>query len=633
MAVIPQYSAEGPAQSRAPVLESGQSVRLDPRGVLSSLDGLAQSLSGAAAQNPTLPGNLGQGRAQGTGALGRGVAKLADLFQSLELEKAEARNYADEAEASQAMARMAGDFAEWRERNPDSSRWESELSSRLDDFRGRYYEGKEISPVARERIESNFDRFVTDLTVDTKLSAVKAEVGRAKRAAKANWDLAVHNQDLEGARAISAKMTDRQWIHPDEAALMDIEAEEKIRERQISEAKMRAETFSLRGDSAGGRAEILNAPFWTQDERENALAVYDRRDGVNADTFAIAERLAEGEDPQAVKADLRARNEDGSYVHYSNLPAAVREQEIAKINQEINGEVEAVAKELARAISVGEITNESEMDEWIGSVPVDGLTRRELLRKIEGEAISIEEEVLKYQLAAANYNPETDPDGVGYTSIVNRAAILLGEDPRLGPILETAEKRRRGESLTAEEEMLKTGIEEVRAVQEAEGTWVIPADRVKAAKDDAGNQIFVDTGADIKPGDPGWFETGEGWFDGKHIKGRIVQLSQKDRNNVLSKKPVGNVEDINERSRRAAETARVVDSINKANSTGKIQSEEDFRKEYEALTLPIKDRAAESTIESSLFPSASPSFVGPADEDPAEALKRRAAQLKGSATF
>jgi len=155
---------------------------------------------------------------------------------------------------------------------------------------------------------------------------------------------------------------------------------------------------------------------------------------------------------------------------------------------------------------------------------------------------------------------------------------------------------------------------------DAEGSWQLNADSIRVVEKD-GVKVYVDTAAEVKEGQPGYFSDDGGFF-GKAITGRRVTLSQDDRLTVETGKG-GTVTDLEQKNRKWSEIAPAIDQITQEMESGAIQDGEQADAKWQGITLPIRDKAAQSQINAGLFPQAPAS-------DRIEAARQRAAQLRGN---
>lgn len=612
MAVLPNYTAGAPPVPNAPGLEGGQMPRIDAGRGLAALDNLARTVAGGAVALPNAPGSLGQGGARGMMALGEGVQQLGQMFQALDRERAEARNVAAVHEATLEMERIAGDFTAWREKNPDPARWEEELQGRLGEWSDRAAT-IDLSPVAREEVTRRFDAFSTRLAIDTRVSSVKAEVARAREALEAGWVRAVDSGDAETAVSLAREGVSRGWFPEDTGARMEIEAVRGAQQKARSAALMEADTMLNYGDAQSAYKSLENArwAFDTDEEFAFHKSELETKAAVQIEQREVFDRAAEEEGgPVAIARELEARDNDGNPTAYPALRGATRKKIISDLYEVHFKERESTVKRINEAINSGMIRSIEDAERFAGEFALSPIERAAFEQAIRGEIKTSEEYIQTATKNAFTYNPGADPNGTLYGSLRTEIAAVLDDDPRAMEILDILEKRRAGQPLELGQKIAAQKQAEFASLAEAEGAYRLPVSRIRAVDQD-GAKVYVDTGADIKPGDPGFFETGKGWFDGSHVRGRVIELSQDDRLAVEEGKKGAIVEDLAAKNRSLAEAAKVSDELTRRIDSGQIQTEEQANEAWEGLVAPRRREAVGSMIEGTLFP---PSLM----EDPTE---------------
>jgi hypothetical protein len=583
-------------------MERGGSVRVNAGDALAGLGRIADNLAGQA-MTPNIPQDLGQGRARGMVNLGQGVKDLGQARMDIEARRAEARNYVELSKASLEMEREMGEFQKFQETNPDPSTWKAEWDRRASEWPGRYLEGRDYPQALQDSIRARVLARGEQFGIDVDVAATKATVAMARESLMAEVELAEADGRMDEASALLKTGVDRGWVRADVAAQREVQAREKIENQTISEALQYADAFATRGDMPSSFAALDSIRgMMPEGEYQAKRAKLETQVSVAVASNEIMDRMANGEDPDALRAELEARNEDGSFVAYPELRPAVRADILAPIYQASNDEYSALVSDAGKGIDSGIIKDEIGLNEYFQGKEIDPLTRSILVKKLRGEVVKTEETVISMQLEAAKYDPASDPDGRVYAATLNRVYLALEDDPRAESIVATLDKRRRGEALTIGEEMKARKLAEVKTYVEAKGDWRITSDRIRPVEKN-GERLYIDTGADVQPGDDGYFETGQGWFDGAHVKGRILQLSQDDRIAIDQGKEV-TVDDLGQKNRALAEGARMADEIEQDMESGKIQDGAQADEKFNGLVAPMRKDAAAATIEGGLFPPA-----------------------------
>lgn len=604
MPIIPQYRAQGgPAKPGAPAMEPVQRERVDAGEALRGMSRLSEAVEGLAVSMPGVPEDLGQASMRGIQNLGAGVKDLGQSMFDIRERVARAKSFADVSEAQLALDAEVGNFEEWRARNQGNPEaWEGEWATRLERFRNDYLAGKDFPPATQDAINQRVMAFGERHGISVGIEAVKATVGRARESLEAEIVRAVRAKDIGAVEDLTAQGVSEGWIPEDQAERMKWQAAEQIREDELSSALMRSDTYAMRGMVEEGRAEIASAPFESEDERQLKLAEFDTKTAVHAAINEVQDRLADGEDPNAIRAELEAKDEKGNFTAYRDLSPAARAQLLKPIYAAENEEYSSMLEGANGYIESGVIKTEKQLEEYFGGMEVDPLNRAILGKKLRGEVIATEKAVIDLQAAAAGYDPEADPDGRAYTAQMNAIYRTLEDDPRAADIVKTLTKRRNGESLTLGEDIFRVKAKEVTDLRDAVEDYRIPAGNLVEEERD-GRTVFVDYSQAPEPGDPARFEkTVHPWFGKPRTKaGRVVTLSQEDREKMLTAKDKDKVfvTDLNRKAKADSETAQVLHEMKRRADTGEVTTE-NWKDEYRKATAPMRAKVAEKEIDSLL---------------------------------
>lgn len=631
MPIVPNLAMPGsPAMPNAPAMERGGGVRVNANEALRGLGRVADSLAGMTPV-PGVLDDLGQGRARGMTAIGQGLRDLGQARMEIEARRAEARNYVELSKASLEMEREMAEFQKFQETSPDPATWVDEWNRRMTEWPGRYLEGRDYPPALKDAINARVISRGQQFGMEVDVSATKATVALARESLLAEVAMAEDGGRLDEASALLRTGVDKGWIRADVAAERELQAQSKIEQRTLADALDYADAFAMRGDmeNAFGSLDAVRG-LLPAGEYEARRA---RLETVNAAAVEEdqAKEIAMTQGARAAAASLNETNEDGTLKNFPHLKGT-RRLEMAQRLWEIDSEQKrGIAATVREGIDNGAFTSMDQVEAAFADHSLSDIERATFRDLIEGQFVKDEGYIQSAFTAAASYDPASDPTGERAASLAAEWSVVFGDDPRLEKVNGVLEKRRRGESLTMAENRRAAKTKEMLAVRESEGAWLRPATAIRKAKTPEGVEVYVDTEADIKEGDPGYISDPNGFF-GRAIKGKIVRLSQEDRFKV--EKGEGTVIDLDAKNKAAAEDATILDALEQDVDAGKIQDETQWDARYQSLALPIKDRAAGSMLDSSLFPQSSPTFTGPAPaSDRIEAIKARAAQLKGTATF
>jgi plasmid stabilization system protein ParE len=284
MAIIPQYRAQGPAGPKAPAMESGQS---GPRADASqALRGIAR-LTGAvqdgiqAGQVAGVDPNLGQRSAQGLQEIGKGVNDIGGALLDIEQRVAEAKNYADEIDFQIDMDREVVKFEEFRSKNPDPSGWKDQWDNQMSQFGGSYFEGKNLAPVAIEKINQRLKSFSNQYSNRVAIDAMKTTVGRATDSLMLEIIKAKESGNLDLVKDRTAFGVQQGWLPVDRAELINLQAQDEIEAKQVEILQNQKKTALLYNNQPLAMEAIDAMPI-REDEKELERASITEQFGYNA---------------------------------------------------------------------------------------------------------------------------------------------------------------------------------------------------------------------------------------------------------------------------------------------------------------------------------------------------------------
>jgi hypothetical protein len=200
--------------------------------VVQSADGLTRAMA-PVLLNP----NMFDGERQGLEALGKGVQAVGAMFQEVVEREAQAKNYADLADAEMAMNQELANFETWKQANlarPES--WREEWQRRLTDLGKRFDKNETWSPVVKQKLGVEFGRFAGQSGIRIGTDATKATFARASEALGARFEMSVLNKDLEGAKAAKAESVAMGLETPERAAVDLFKANRGVARLELQEA-------------------------------------------------------------------------------------------------------------------------------------------------------------------------------------------------------------------------------------------------------------------------------------------------------------------------------------------------------------------------------------------------------------
>jgi hypothetical protein len=505
------------------------------------------------------------------------------------------------------MEREMGEFQKFQETNPDPSTWKAEWDRRASEWPGRYLEGRDYPQALQDSIRARVLARGQQFGIDVDVAATKATVAMARESLMAEVELAEADGRMDEASALLKTGVDRGWVRADVAAQREVQAREKIENQTISEALQYADAFATRGDMPSSFAALDSIRgMMPEGEYQAKRAKLETQVSVAVASNEIMDRMANGEDPDALRAELEARNEDGSFVAYPELRPAVRADILAPIYQASNDEYSALVSDAGKGIDSGIIRDENDLNEYFQGKEIDTLNKAILVKKLRGEAINTEKAVVDLEAAAAGYDPSNDPDGRGFEAQKSATRLTLGDDPRVEGIIGTLTKRRNGEPLTLAEDIFRQKAKETADLRDSAADYQLPASQLEIEERD-GRPVFVDYSQEPEAGDPDRFEkeTGSMWWKGTKA-GRVVHVSQEDRTKletaISQNKTKGvYVTDLKKKGAADSETAGVLNEMKRRADTGDL-TPDNWQDEYKKTTAPIRAKVADKELEDAFAP-------------------------------
>lgn len=619
MPIVPQYRAEGPAQPLAPEMENVQRDRVDADTAMRGLAQLSRSVSDNAQPMPNAPDDLGQATARGLAGVGQGVKDIGQAAFDIWERLAEARDFTELSAAQTEMDKAVGEFEKWKARNPDPVTWEPEFRQRIDRFKNEYLAGRQLSPAAQRSITHRVVTFGERHAIQVGVQAAKQEIGRARESLMAEVVRAQESGQPDLVTTLVDSGVNRGWIAADYGERIKFQAIDKIETEARENGLMEVDTLINYGDYKGARERFESIPFDSPQEKEY------RRSELETKTISgVVYREIQNEaieDPLAVIRRLES-GED------TELSAKQRRELLVQSHQLHNEGRERALKITLDGIDSGAINTEEKIKQSLWGAEATEQEVAALVERMNGVFIEDAKKTRELQVRVSNYKPADDPYRVSASAIRQEVMLTMADGDAKDKLLAELARREAGEPMTMPEKMRAAKTKELYEMREADRSYVIPADRIKDEKDENGVEVWIDTGADIQEGDPGFIRIKK-W--GRDVTGRKVTLSQADQIKAREKK--GTVEDIEAKNRAAVEDAAIVDQLEQEMEAGNIKTEFEYDERYGALAMPVKMKTADSIIDAGLFPQQSQQFFGPASgdtpEDRIRAAKERAANLKG----
>lgn len=561
------------------------------------------------------PEDLGQGRAKGMMNLGKGINELGQAQSEIERSLAEIRNRSELHQAELGMEEKVGQFEKWRMTNMNSPElWEEEWNRQMGDFSSQYLKGKSLSPAAQRAIEMRASSFTQERATMIGVDRVRRTVAMGGEALRAEFLRAVDAGDPVGM-ALSAKAGfDLGLWGEDDAAKMEISGRDHINQKILETGLNRANTFLNYGDIDSAIETINSIPGIPDDERELHISKIKTQNAVQVETEDVLEMAA----ATGPKAAIAALQDEKQFPHLQGLKRAEVRSELWKAHY---AQRDAIIGGIKEGIENDNISNLLQIESAMEGYDLTANETATFMKLLSGEKIKDFSFIQAAVTTASNYDSASDPDGLKALAFASEVKAVLGEDPIADSILGTLEKRKAGIPLTMPEMVLAQKTEAYKAIIDAKGSWKIPASRIFIVKDEVtGLETFVDTGAKIKPQDPGYFEQKRGTamtvagglaqaasfgIVGAPIKGRAVRLTQDDqtavRKGIESGEDSGTiVEDLETKNKELGHGTQLIAQVVEKAKNGETDPAK-LDQMFNQLILPESDAAGQQVIYGGLF--------------------------------
>lgn len=609
MPIIPQYRADGPAQPIAPQLEAVQRTRVDASTALRGLAELSGAVGQVAQPLPNAPETLGQGAMRGLAEIGAGVRDVGQAMFDVEERIAEAWNFTKLSEAQEIMDREVANFESWKLTEPNPNKWTAEWNSRFERTKGQILNSPDLSPAAKDAINQRVITFGSRHGVRVGLDAATKVVELANQSNSAEITRAVRAGDLATVENLTQYAVDQGWRGADWAERTRWEASEKIREDALNGAKLRSETFALSGLWQEGRDEIANAPWETEDHRQNALANYNSKVVSRQIQLEVIERARDGVDPDDLIAELTAKDDEGNYVNHPELSPMMRAETLEPLYKARNDEYASQVEFAEIKIGTGDIKTEEDLDAFFDGKPIDPLNRSILTAKLKDEFVKTEASIVDLMAKAAAYDPAKDVGGVAAKVLELAIDQTMGDDPRAEGARTTLEKRKNGEPLTYSEDVLPTRKKGVEEQMHAAADYRVEAGKLEqreAYVNGVKRPVFIDFSQKPDKGDAARYEetVKPFWREPYQKVGRIIEVDQADREDLLQ----GKAEFVTDQRKKRAvdeEVAKTLLEMQRRADTGEM-TRENAQEVERKITEPARAKAAEKMVDEKLGGDAAP---------------------------
>jgi len=616
-------------------MESPAGLRVNATTALRGIATLADSLGSVTQDMPNAPADLGQGVARGMQAIGEGIGNVGEVMFDIRKRLAEAWNYRKVSEAQDAMYGEVANFEKWKLTEPNPTKWETEWNGRMERMKNDLVSGDDLSPAAKEQIGTRVMSFGTRHGFQVGVEAAKKVVDLANESNSAEIMRAMQAGDMDTVKSLTQYAVDQGWKGADWAEQTNWRASESIRKDAIDGARMRSDTFAIRGNFDEGRAEVENAPWETEEQKQYELARYDKDVTSRGVQFDVINRARDGEDVGLLIEELTATNADGTFKNHDGILSPMMRQEALQPLYQFQNETYATKVDLAEQyIERGEIKTAEQLEDFFDGKAIDPLNRTILLSKMDETFKLTESAKVDVISKVAQYKREDDVSGAQATALELRIRQTFGmtgkvknfvEQLPVDPLYEDAmtmlEKRKRGESLTLAEGLFATQSnaisDQVHAARSEE--YRVAAGKLDK-RESGGKTLYIDFNQQPELGDPARYDKPVKTFFGLgeyQEVGRIIEVDQQDRE-ALETGKAKFVTDLAKKREADEEVAKAVLELKRQANTGEV-TQDNLGAKTEAIIIPSKERAAENAVgrvrnqqqgtledpsETSLFPEA-----------------------------
>lgn len=367
MPKLPIFNNGETVKTRAPEL-----TKLNPnvRGV--SID--TGALFGAV-NLPTLDasGAIAQGRAGA--AIGAAVSGAGEVMGKMALAQAHAVNVYKIGEANAAMLSSQAELEASLAKEPDETKW-GELAANHYEETKKALLDRDLSPVAREEIESNHLRWSAGGLGQVKVASARQSFSKAGSTYHSNYLNAVAAKNIPLAQSLAKKMGEEGYVPKDRATAMELDAPEHV-EGQV--------------------------------KKENADASKQQSKGIEE---AILQ------DPWQAKADLEATdpNNDNRPTFAPDLDAGERMRHLHNAKVAINAKKSEAIETLQDNIVMGQVDDKriSELGPVVHLSPVEVKKliefRAEFIKSATSKEPMDTAAALKLSAEIEKFNPEGMPE-------------------------------------------------------------------------------------------------------------------------------------------------------------------------------------------------------------------------------
>jgi len=618
MPIIPQFRAEGPAQPVAPGMESPAGLRVNATTALRGIATLADSLGSVTQDMPNAPADLGQGVARGMQAIGEGIGNVGEVMFDIRKRLAEAWNYRKVSEAQDDMYREVANFEKWKLTEPNPTKWETEWNGRMERMKNDLISGDDLSPAAKEQIGTRVMSFGTRHGFQVGVEAAKKVVDLANESNSAEIMRAMQAGDMDTVKTLTQYAVDQGWQGADWAEQTNWRASESIRKDAIDGARMRSDTFAIRGNFDEGRAEVENAPWETEEQKQYELARCDKDVTSRGVQFDVINRARDGEDVSVLIEELTAKNADGTYKKHDGVLSPMMRAEALQPLYQLQNETYATKVDLAEQyVASGDIATPEALERFFDNKPIDSLNLNRLLSKMDGTYKDTQAAKVDLMSKAGQYKPEDDVGEAQYTSLKTAIENTFGRpdprelelgpaqaDPQLKTALEILEKRKRGEPLTLPEGIFANKTKAIKDQMHAAASEDYRVDAGKLKKRESGGKtLYIDFNQQPEPGDPARYQNTVKtfWGTGEYQEvGRIVEVDQKDREDLEE----GKAKKVTDQAlfrKTDEEVAKALYELGRQANTGEV-TQDNLDAKTEAIILPSRVAAAEKAVTNAFSP-------------------------------
>ena len=344
---------------------------------------------GKASQMPDIEGDFAAPY-RALGAVGEAVMQAGNVMGALALKRRQAETDVQVATAGNQMESAFAEHSVWRTNNPDPSGWQENLKQTLERTKQSIASNDKLNPAARQQIDLNLSKFMTDAAINTEQDSAKQTFRLAASTYQATVDRAIASKNYPLALEKSKEAEQKGYFFPHETSGV---------EDRISQSK-------------------------EQDVRD----VKTEENLLKAKRFTVAQNLAVSVTSNRGEAEALKALEDGKYGQ--GLDPVDKEKVRNSIQQVARDRSAAVMDDVSAGILTGQINNTAALDAMQSPFLTPKLRQaaKEYMANFDAYKVQQDKEqngvrnAVEMRRKVKDYDPSADPDRTGYFTLLNEVS-------------------------------------------------------------------------------------------------------------------------------------------------------------------------------------------------------------------